>query len=136
MKKLDPSLTVPTARSESQDWIEWHKQLKKVFGKKAANGIWVYAWSKRGGIDSKANTRTLANYMEGQGVDFDRTSWDEVTETILDFGTGFSTALKWTGIIVGGVVLVILIRIFWNLSKDPSSTIANAAAIRTGGRLR
>ena len=34
--KLNPSKTIPTASSKSENWIQWHKDLKKVFGKKKA----------------------------------------------------------------------------------------------------
>jgi hypothetical protein len=89
--KLDPSKTIPTASSKSENWIQWHKDLKKIFGKKKANSIWLYAWAKRGGIKSPANTSVLRDYMDGQGVDITTTSLGELSDSIgnvLDFGFG------------------------------------------------
>lgn len=132
--KIDPSKNIPTASSSDEQWMTWHKALKRVFGKKTANQIWSYAWSKRGGTDVKANTTKLSNYMEKQGVDFERTSWQEFGEGISDFGSSWSSFMKWTGIIVGGVILLILIRIFWSLTKDPNKTVGQAIMLTPQGR--
>lgn len=134
MSKLDPSKNIPTGSSESQDWIQWHKDLKKMFGKKKANSIWTYAWSKRGGINGSANNRTLSNYMEKQGVDIQRTAISELGEGVLDFGSGIMTTYKWVTIIVAGVVGIILLRIMWKLSQDPNKTIGQVASIHPASR--
>lgn len=131
---VDPSKTIPTGSSESQDWVQWHKDLKKVFGKKQANSIWTYAWSKRGGINSQANTTTLSNYMEKQGVDFQRTSLAEFGEGITDFGSGIASAGKWIVIIGLGLVGLILIRILLNLTKNPNATVGQAMMFTPQGR--
>jgi hypothetical protein len=136
MGKSDPSRNIPTGASESQDWIQWHKDLKKMFGKKKANSIWTYAWSKRGGVNASANSRGLSNYMEKQGVDIDRTALAELGEGVLDFGSGIFTAGKWITIIVAGVVGVILVRILWKLSKDPNKTIGQVASVHPASKMK
>ena len=80
--KLDPSLSVPTASSKPENWIQWHVDLKKIFGKKKANSLWLYAWSKRGGINSTANTSSLRSYMDKQGVDITTTSLSEIADVV------------------------------------------------------
>ena len=131
---VDPSKTIPTGASEAQDWMQWHKDLKKVFGKKQANSIWTYAWSKRGGINSSANTRTLSNYMEKQGVDFQRTGLAEFGEGIADFGSGFASVGKWFMIVGFSIVGFILVRIIIALTKNPNKTVGQAMMFTPQGR--
>lgn len=133
--KIDPSQNVPTASSSDEQWMTWHKALKKTFGKKTANQIWSMAWSKRGGTDVKANTTKLSNYMEKQGVDFERTNWQELGESFTDFGSGMASFIKWGGIIIGGLVLLILIRIIIALTKDPKKTVGQAIMLTPQGRM-
>jgi hypothetical protein len=132
--KIDPSQNIPTASSSDEQWMTWHTSLKKVFGKKTSAQIWSMAWSKRGGTDVKANTTKLANHMEKQGVDFERTNWAEIGETFSDFGSGMASIWKWTGIIIGGVVLLILLKIIFALFKDPKKTMGQAVMFTPQGR--
>jgi hypothetical protein len=134
MRKSDPSLNIPTGASESQDWIQWHKDLKKLFGKKKANSVWTYAWSKRGGVDARANDRTLSNYMEKEGVDITRTSLAELSEGVLDFGSDIMTTSKWIWIISVGAISLILFRILWGLSKNPNQTLGQVADVHPATR--
>ena len=116
--KLDPSQTIPTASSKAESWIQWHKDLKKVFGKKKANSIWLYAWAKRGGVNSSANTSSLRDYMDGQGVNVTTTSLGEISDAlgnVLDFGLGIGKIVIIGGLsVVGLILLSILIRLFKN----------------------
>ena len=62
--RADPSVNIPTASSSSENWIQWHKELKRFFGKKTANSLWVFAWAKRGGKNAEANTsKTMLTTM-------------------------------------------------------------------------
>jgi hypothetical protein len=116
--KLDPSKTIPTASSNSENWIQWHKDLKKIFNKKKANSIWLYAWAKRGGINSSANNSVLREYMDGQGVDITTTALGELSDAIgnvLDFGFGVGKVVVIGGLsIVGLILLGILVKLFRN----------------------
>lgn len=121
--KLDPSKTIPTASSKPENWIQWHKDLKKIFDKKKSNSIWLYAWAKRGGVNSPANTRSLREYMDGQGVDITTTSLGELSDKIgnvLDFGFGVGKIM-----IIGGlsVTALILIGILVKLFKNPNQQL-------------
>ena len=119
--KLDPSQTIPTASSKAENWIQWHKDLKKVFGKKKANSIWLYAWAKRGGVKSSANTSALRDYMDGQGVNVTTTSLGELSDAVgnvLDFGLGIGKIVIIGGLSVVGLILIsILIRLFKNSNQ-------------------
>jgi hypothetical protein len=120
--KLDPSQTIPTASSKSENWIQWHKDLKKIFGKKKSNSIWLYAWAKRGGIKSPANTSGLRDYMDGQGVDITTTSLGELSDSIgnvLDFGFGIGkVVIIGTMSIVGLILIGILVKLFRNPNQQ------------------
>lgn len=120
--KLDPSQTIPTASSNSENWIQWHKDLKRIFGKKKANSIWLYAWAKRGGINSSANTMGLRKYMDGQGVDITTTSLGEVSDKIgnvLSFGFGIGKVMVIGSLsIVGLIFIAILVKLFKNPNQQ------------------
>ena len=120
--KLDPSKTIPTASSNSENWIQWHKDLKKIFGKKKANSLWLYAWAKRGGIKSSANTSVLRDYMDGQGVDITTTALGELSDTIgnvLDFGFGIGKVVVIGGLSIVGLILIgILVKLFRNPNQQ------------------
>ena len=122
MAKLDPSLSIPSASSKSENWIQWHKDLKKIFGKKKANSIWLYAWAKRGGIKSPANTSVLRDYMDGQGVNITTTSLGELSDSIgnvLDFGFGIGkVVIIGTMSIVGLILIGILVKLFRNPNQQ------------------
>ena len=127
---IDPSRSIPTASSESQAWVQWHKTLRKVFGKKQANDIWVYAWSKRGGKDAKANTTDTRNYMSKQGVELDKTALSSLADfgdSVGSFFGGMFSVWKWVAIISSVFVLVVLGRILWKLAKDPNKSIGQVA---------
>ena len=120
--KLDPSKSIPTASSKSENWIQWHKDLKKIFGKKKANSIWLYAWAKRGGIKSPANTNELRGYMDGQGVDITTTSLGELSDSIgnvLDFGFGVTKVVIIGTLSLTGLILIgILVKLFKNPNQQ------------------
>jgi hypothetical protein len=120
--KLDPSQTIPTASSKSENWIQWHKDLKKIFGKKKANSLWLYAWAKRGGINSSANDSVLREYMDSQGVDITTTALGELSDTIgnvLDFGFGIGKVMIIGTLSVVGLILIgILVKLFRNPNQQ------------------
>ena len=122
MAKLDPSLSIPTASSKSESWIQWHKDLKKMFGKKKANSIWVYAWSQRGGIKGTANTNELRNYMDGQGVNISTTALNEIADVVgnvLDFSFGIGRVVIIGTLSVVGLILIgILVKLFRNPNQQ------------------
>lgn len=124
--KLDPSQSIPTASSKSENWIQWHKDLKKIFGKKKANSIWLYTWAKRGGINSSANNSSLRDYMDRQGVNVTTTSLGELSDAVgnvLDFGLGIGKVMViGTLSVVGLILLSILIKLFKNPNQPLNIT--------------
>lgn len=133
---VDPSRNIPKASDPSSSWIQWHKQLRKLFGKKDANNIWAYAWAKRGGVNSQANTMTLREYMSGQGVDIETTTLGSIGDTVSGVVGGFTNTFKWIGIIGLGLVGLVMIRIVWSLTKDPNKTAGAVVMATPAGRVR
>ena len=134
--KTDPTTNIPKYNSKSEDWIQWHKDLRQNFGKKVANSLWIKAWRIRG--NSSANTSDLRKYLDGQGIKISESAWD----SIVDLGVGVSDAFgtvfqvtKYVGIglaviIVGGVGMIV-----YNLAKDPAKAIGvGARAFVTKGK--
>jgi hypothetical protein len=132
--KIDPSLNIPTASSKAEEWIAWHKDLKKVFGKKKANSIWIFAWAKRGGINSPANTNMLSAYIEPQGIDVTRTSGEQIAESITEIVGGiftFGKILFIGGLATAGIILILILRA---LLKNPQKSVQTAVLLTPQGR--
>ncbi len=55
------------------NWVQWHKELKKRFGGEKANAIWNYAYSLQGDFSSALDCRTFNSafrtYMAQEGLD-------------------------------------------------------------------
>jgi len=123
--KADPSQNIPTASSTSENWIQWHKELKRVFGKKTANSLWVFAWAKRGGKNAEANTSKTRVYMKEQGVNIDTTRLNEAFDNVKAFiNQGISVA-KWVAIGGLGIGAIIFILILRKLLQNPNASIPN-----------
>lgn len=132
--KIDPSTNIPTASSKSEEWIQWHQDLKKVFGRKKANSIWVFAWAKRGGTNVPANTNKLSDYLEPEGIDVDRTSLEEVGESVTEVVSGiftFGKILIIGGLATGGIILILILRA---LLRNPNKSLSTAILLTPQGR--
>lgn len=121
--RADPSVNIPTASSSSENWIQWHKELKRVFGKKTANSLWVFAWAKRGGKNAEANTSKTRVYMKGQGVNIDTTKLNEAFDNVrATINQGLSVT-KWVligGLGVGAILFILILR---KLLLNPNATL-------------
>jgi len=129
--------TIPTSKSSSDEWIEWHKSLKSRFGRKKANKLFIHAWEKRAGAGSDASTVSLREYMEKQGLQIDTSAWEDITDFgsgVADFiGSGF-TMMKWAGIVTGVIILGGVAMILYNVAKDPAKSVGTAANVALKGR--
>lgn len=140
--KRDPSKYIPNTASSAEEWIAWHKQLKKWFSKAEANGYFVKFWNQRAGAGSQADTHSLREYMRSQGVEL-TTDWtgsfSDVTHDITDW---FVTGLNWTRyIFLGTSILIIGIGTYYLVAqirkgKTVSDAAVFAARVRTGGLVK
>lgn len=136
--RADPSKNIPLRTSESQVWIQWHKDLKGYFQKNLANSIWIYGWGKRGGVGAKGNTSTLRNYMQSQGVDIDKTTLQSIGDSVDDVFDSISRVFGGIGIgvlVLSGVLILIVLRIIWKLGEDPNKGIKDALAIYSSTKM-
>lgn len=112
--RTDPSKIIPTSADTSEQWVNWHKTLKKWFSKTEANSHWLRFWNQRAGAGSEADTHELRTYMEGQGVELTTTASGEVADTFLGAVDWFENSLKWAkGIVIGGVIIGIGLIAFY-----------------------
>jgi hypothetical protein len=129
-------ITLPSLSNSSTVWVQYYQELKRNFGAKNAQSIWVYTWTNRGGVNSIANDNYLREKMKdygvtvdtngrGQIVDFADSIIDNV-ESVLKIGR---TVLIATLIIsVGGIAMLV-----FNIASQPFKAVDSALAIRTGG---
>jgi len=121
--RADPSVNIPTASSSSENWIQWHKELKRFFGKKTANSLWVFAWAKRGGKNAEANTSKTRTYMKRQGVNIDTTKLNSAFDSVRSAINQGLSVTKWVligGLGEGAVVFILILR---KLLLNPNATL-------------
>ena len=121
--RADPSVNIPTASSSSENWIQWHKELKRFFGKKTAKSLWVFAWAKRGGKNAEANTSKTRTYMKRQGVNIDTTKLNSAFDSVRSAINQGLSVTKWVligGLGVGAIVFILILR---KLLLNPNATL-------------
>ena len=121
--RADPSVNIPTASSSSENWIQWHKELKRFFGKKTANSLWVFAWAKRGGKNAEANTSKTRTYMKRQGVNIDTTKLNSAFDSVRSAINQGLSVTKWVLIGELGVGAIVFILILRKLLLNPNATL-------------
>ena len=129
-------LKIPNQYSTDSNWIEWHTALKKRFGVKEANALFNTAWQKYGGTDVRGNTNQLRNYLKKYGIELETGILSDMRDMSGSIWGGFSsmfTVMKWIGVIIGGMVLVFIGMVLYNVGKNPVESANTAMQIRTGG---
>ncbi len=104
--KADPSKLIPTSDSPAELWVNWHKALGKWFNKTETNTHWLRFWQQRAGAGSKADTHSLREYMEKQGVDLTTTAFGSLTDGAASVADWASDSFNIARIIVVGVVVI------------------------------
>lgn len=104
--RVDPSKIVPTSEDTPERWIAFHKALKSWFGKQSANAYFLRFWGQRAGAGTSADTHSLRDYMDTQGVDL-TTDWKG---SLSDFSWGisdwFSDGAKTIRFVIVGTLVV------------------------------
>lgn len=123
---------IPHKNAQGQIWIEWHKALKRRYGKKKANELFKMAYERR--IDATiSNFLELQEYMSKQGVKLEGNFWQEMQK---DWDSGFSSVtgtMKLIGISVAIILLIVLGVLLYsmiNISKNPQEFAKLAASIK------
>lgn len=123
---------IPYKNANGQIWIDWHKALKRRYGRAAANRLFKIAYQKR--IDATiSNFLELQAYMEKQGVKLEGNFWQEMQK---DWNTGFDSltgTMKIAGISIGIILLIVLFVVLYsiiNISKNPQEFAKLAASVK------
>jgi hypothetical protein len=104
--RTDPSKRIPTNDDTAEQWIAWHKSLKRWFHKKEANEHWLGFWNQRAGAGSEPDTHTLRKYMEDQGVDLTTTNMNSFKDSAIGIVDWFGDTFNAIRFIVLGAVVV------------------------------
>lgn len=108
--RTDPSKSIPTNADSAEQWVVWHKSLKRWFHKKEANEQWLRFWNQRAGKGSDPDTHELRKYMESQNVNLTKTPAATIADKaigVLDWTEDTINAIRF--IVLGAVVLLILL---------------------------
>jgi hypothetical protein len=122
----NPILNEPSVTSSDSEWIQWHKDLKSVFGKKTANSLFVKFWSKRSGTTFKANTNELRSYAKSQGIKVDGQILSGVVDSAYDVVDGLGDVLKVGKYAAIGLVAVLAIAVGMlviNIARKPIEAV-------------
>lgn len=133
---LNP-LDVPTKLSLAPIWMEWYKTLKRNFGHKAANNLFLKAWEKRAGDD--ANTSDLRVWAKSEGMLIESTS---VFGDLKDFRAGIGNYIgdmfmlgKYAAIGTVAVVGLMLVLMAIKIGRDPAGAFKKVVDIKSGKAL-
>lgn len=134
---INPEKTIPTKSSNAENWVEWHKLLKRRYSKKTANYLFVIAWERRGSYS--ANTSFLRDYLKKQGIELTGNMFiqlEDAASDVFDFVGDVFTMGKYAGYGVLALIFGSAIFILIAILKDPVKSASTAVAIRTGGMMK
>jgi hypothetical protein len=120
-------LIEPNQQSSDAIWIQWHKDLKSVLGKKTADSVFLAYWTARG-MDF-ANTHALRDYASGEGFTIDGGIIGGVLDGVYGIADNIGDVFK-VGKYVTYAVLFIIIAgagmLIFNIAKQPIEAIKAA----------
>lgn len=105
-----------------EEWIAWHKALKRAYGQQKANMIWAKAWYAQGFWDKPFSfykyNKNFTDYLRSQGIDIgnpfskvfvaSEKIVDATTEAAVDVASGAARTLKATSSLLPLLVLGVL----------------------------
>ncbi|GAL83421.1 hypothetical protein MYP_648 [Sporocytophaga myxococcoides] len=120
---------IPSVNSTDVQWISWYNLLRKRYGKRNANDLFLSAWERRRGSSNflsgtKANTTTLRNFLEDQGIQISGDGLMSYPADLLDdIETGITTAFGVTKTVFIILFILIIIPLFilvFNIARNPA----------------
>jgi hypothetical protein len=96
---------IPYTNAPAENWVLWHKALKKRYGKAEANRLFLAAYKKRV-TATIPNFLNLQAYMKKQGIKLEGNWVQELEGSFSDGFAGLQTAL---GVAGGFAVLIVLL---------------------------
>lgn len=141
--RQDPSknTVIPTSVSAPEQWVNWHKLLKKWFSLQEANQRWLAFWNQRAGAGSSADTHDLRVYMESQDVDLTTTlsgDFEDGLYKVKDWFTDTANTIRF--IVLGAMVVGIgLVAIYFvrktNQEVRPGEMVLDLKSMKIPKRL-
>ena len=123
MKRIDPSEFIPTSDSTSEQWIEFHKALRKWFSKTESNNQWLRFWNQRAGESTDADDHTLRTYMDDQDVNLTTDTAGEISDSIWGISNWMESTATWLrAVVIGTVILAIALLAFYVYHKTKNGT--------------
>lgn len=137
MAKIDVLENAPNQNSTAEEWKAWHEALKSHLGLKKANFYFVKVWSRIG--SNKANTVELREYLRKNGIEISRDAFNRITDLgadAVDFYGSLFKAGRTAAFALGGIAIIGIGMIVYNLAKNPVDSAGAIANARTGGALK
>ena len=134
--RTDPSKRIPTSADSAEQWVEWHKALKKWFSQNEANEHWIRFWNQRAGAGSQADTHGLRSYMDSQGVNLTTTTMGNIADGTMGALEWIGGTINWArGLIIGGVIIGIGLIAFYVIystrkGKNAGEMVAEFPALK------
>lgn len=134
----DPSKHIPTSSSSAEEWVVWHKALKRWFSKNEANQYWVNFWNQRAGAGSDADVNSLRAYMKSQDVKLVTDTSGDITDTVVKATDWFASGIDTTRtLLFGGVILGMGLIAYYVIAqtrqgKTASDMALDVASLRAG----
>lgn len=132
MKLKNSIANIPHKNAQGQIWIEWHKSLKRRYGRKEANRLFNLAYQKR--IDSTIlQFLELQKYMDKNGVRLEGNIWQEMEASFDSSFDSVTGTMKTVGVSVGVILLIVLAVVLYsmiNISKNPQAFAKLAGSIK------
>lgn len=132
----EPQNNIPTRSSGGDEWASWYMSLKSNFGRKKSNEIFLKAWKIIADKD-KANTEYLRDVLESEGkIKLQGSSIDSIVDLGGDIGDNLGdifTASKWLGITMGGIVVLGIGLLIYNIARKPEIVVGAAVKAAKGG---
>jgi len=117
-------LIEPNQQSSDAIWIQWHKNLKTVLGKKTADSVFIQYWSARG--SDSANTNALREYAASQGFQINGGIIGGIVDSVYNIADSIGDVFK-IGKYVSIAVIVVIVggvgMLIFNLAKQPIEAI-------------
>lgn len=132
MQDLKSIATIPNINSTDEQWISWHKTLKRELGKFNANDTFMRAWNQRKNesalFGSKANTSKLREYLKKEGVSLSGDGYlgfaYDALDTLDDWASSAFNTYKWVLLILLIVIIIPVFVLMMSVARNPDKIVS------------
>ena len=112
--------------------------MVRCFGRAGANALFVDAWERYGRRNPNAYSTSLAQYLQGQGVNIGTSFGQQASLMGANFigGVGgFVNAMKYINIAVAGGIAIGFLMLLYNLIVNPDKAKQTLGVITEGAMM-